>query len=103
MFVLDPAGAGLLLDGSFKHLAAANWGSIAEVTITAVLGIVALAGGLQGWLLKRTTGVERAMLIIAGLMLAYPVALFDYIGFALLLATAALQKLRRGGTAPAPA
>jgi hypothetical protein len=43
------------------------------------------------------------MLIIAGLMLTYPVALLDYIGFGLLLATAVLQKLRRGGTAPVPA
>jgi TRAP-type uncharacterized transport system fused permease subunit len=102
MFVLDPAGVGLLLTGSFKTLAAADWGSIAVVSVTAVLGIVALAGGLQGWLLKRTNAIERWTLVIAGLMLVYPAPLFDYIGFALLLATAALQKLRRGGTEPVP-
>jgi len=102
MFVLDPAGAGLLLDGSFKNLAAANWGSIAVVTVTAVLGIVALAGGLQGWLLRRTTGIERWLLIIAGLMLTYPAPLFDYLGFGLLLAIVASQKLRRPRVEPAP-
>ncbi len=102
MFVLDPAGAGLLLNGSFKHLAQADWGSIAQVTITAVFGIVALAGGLQGWLLKRTTGIERWMLVIAGIMLAYPAPLFDYIGFALLIVTAGMQKLRGRHSVPVP-
>src|SRR3989442_6287710 len=50
MFVLDPSGTGLLLTGSFKTLAGAAWASIALVTSTAAVGIVALAGGLQGWL-----------------------------------------------------
>src|SRR2546421_6651458 len=55
MFVLDPSGVGLLLTGSIKTLGNADWGSIALVTITAGLGIAALAGGVQGWLFKRTT------------------------------------------------
>ena len=101
MFVLDPAGSGLLLTGSFKHLAKADWGSVAMVTITAVLGIVALAGGLQGWLLRKTTLIERWGLIVAGLMLTYPKQLFDYIGFALLLAIAGVQKLRSRRAEPA--
>ena len=53
MFVLDPSGQGLLLMGSTKALAAANWWSIAEVTLTAAIGVAALAGGFQGWALKR--------------------------------------------------
>ncbi|HEX2827085.1 MAG TPA: TRAP transporter fused permease subunit [Burkholderiales bacterium] len=101
MFVLDPAGVGLLLTGSFKNLAAADWGSIARVTITAAFGIAALAGGLQGWLLRQTNLLERWMLIVAGLMLVYPAALFDYIGLALLIAVAAMQKLRAAAPAPA--
>ena len=72
MFVLDPAGVGLLLMGSFKNLAQANWLSIAAVTLTAMIGIAALAGGLQGWLFRKTTGLERWMLIISGLCLVYP-------------------------------
>ena len=103
MFVLDPAGTGLLLTGSFKNLAQADWGSIARVTITAAFGIAALAGGLQGWLLRQTNVLERWMLIVAGLMLVYPAALFDYIGFALLVAVALMQKLRRGPVAHATA
>ena len=39
MFVLDPSGQGLLLMGSSKALATANWWSIAEVTFTAALGV----------------------------------------------------------------
>ena len=52
MFVLDPSGTGLLLTGSFKTLANADWGSIALVTFTAAVGIVALAGGLAGLALQ---------------------------------------------------
>jgi TRAP transporter 4TM/12TM fusion protein len=101
MFVLDPSGVWLLLGGSFKNLAQADWLSVARITITAAFGIAALAGGLQGWLFAKTNVVERWLLIIAGLMLVYPVALFDYIGFALLLIVVVMQKLR--GNAPTPA
>jgi TRAP-type uncharacterized transport system fused permease subunit len=94
MFVLDPSGTGLLLTGSFKTLGQADWGSVALVTITAAFGIVALAGGLQGWLFHKTTVLERSLLIIAGIMLVYPVALFDYIGVALIGITVVLQKVR---------
>jgi TRAP-type uncharacterized transport system fused permease subunit len=101
MFVLDPSGTGLLLTGSFKTLAQADWGSVARVTITAAFGIAALAGGLQGWLFRKTTLLERWMLIAAGLMLVYPGAIFDYIGFALVIVVVVLQKLRGAVIVPA--
>jgi TRAP transporter 4TM/12TM fusion protein len=97
MFVLDASGTGLLLGGSFKNLAKADWGAIAIVTTTAAIGIAALAGGLQGWLLRKTTSPERWMLIAAGLMLVYPRAMFDYIGAALVVAVIVMQKLRPNG------
>jgi len=102
MFVLDPSGTGLLLTGSFKNLAQANWESIALVTITAAFGIAALAGGLQGWLLRKTTFIERWALVIAGVMLVYPVPLFDYIGLAIVIAVFTIQKMRDTSIAAAP-
>ena len=95
MFVLDPAGQGLLLMGSTKALASADWWSIAEVTLTAAAGVAALAGGFQGWALKRTTLPERAMLIVAGFALVYPSAMADVIGFGLLIAALGMQVLRK--------
>jgi TRAP-type uncharacterized transport system fused permease subunit len=83
MFVLDPSGTGLLLTGSFKTLGGADWGSIALVTFTAAVGIMALCGAFQGHLFKRTTPYERLMLLVAGVMLVYPKTLFDIVGFAL--------------------
>jgi TRAP transporter 4TM/12TM fusion protein len=94
MFVLDPSGTGLLLTGSFKTLGQADWGSILRVTITAGFGVVALAGGLQGWLFHKTTLLERWLLIIAGVLLVYPAALCDYIGATMIGITVVLQKLR---------
>ena len=64
MFVLDPSGQGLLLMGSTKALANANWWSIAEVTFTAAIGVAALAAGFQGWAFKRTTPIERIMFLV---------------------------------------
>ena len=95
MFVLDPAGTGLLLGGSIKNLAQANWLSIGVVTMTAAIGIAALAGGLQGWLFRKTTLPERWMLVAAGLMLVYPSTVSDMIGAALVGAVIVMQNLRK--------
>src|SRR5437016_10237543 len=99
MFVLDPSGPGLLLTRSFQPLAGADWGSIALVTITAAVGIVALAGGLQGWLFRRTSVYERLMLIAAGFLLVYPTGVADIIGFVLVVLVLALQWFRPPATA----
>jgi TRAP transporter 4TM/12TM fusion protein len=95
MFVLGASGQGLLLGGSFKNLAAADWGSIALVTATAALGIAALASGFQGWLFKRTNWVERVFLLVGGVLLVYPAGFVDVAGFALLVLAAGLQLMRR--------
>ena len=63
------SGTGLLLTGSFKTLAQADWGSIALITVIAAIGILSLAGAFQGWLFRRTPGYERAMLLVAGFAL----------------------------------
>jgi len=102
MFVLDPAGQGLLLMGSTKALANADWGSIVLVTLTAAAGIAALAAAFQGFALKRTTLAERAMFTVAGFALVYPAAYADLAGFALLAAALVSQWLRKDNAA-APA
>ena len=94
MFVLDPSGQGLLLMGSTKALAAANWWSIAEVTFTAALGVAALAAGFQGWAWKKLTTLERVMLIAAGFALVYPTVAADLLGIALVMVALTLQYLR---------
>ncbi|MEK6243923.1 MAG: TRAP transporter permease [Pseudomonadota bacterium] len=100
MFVLEPSGQGLLLMGSTKALAGADWGSIAWVTFSAAAGIAALACGFQGWLFRRTNLLERAMLVVAGFALVYTHLVADLIGFGFIAAVVAMQLLRR---APAPA
>jgi TRAP-type uncharacterized transport system fused permease subunit len=94
MFVLDPSGQGLLLMGSTKALANANWWSIAEVSFTAAMGVAALAAGFQGWALKKTNVVERTMFLVAGFALVYPSMTADVLGFGLVIAALMLQYLR---------
>ena len=86
MFVLDPAGQGILLKGS--------WQDIAVSSGTAMIGIAALAGGAQGWFLKKTNILERLFLIIAGVALVYPHVLADGIGVGLIVIVLIMQKFR---------
>ena len=95
MFVLDPSGLGLLLMGSMKALEAANWMDIGVVSATAALGIVCLAGGLQGWFMRKTNLVERWIMILSGLALTYPGTESDLAGLAGFLIALGLQWMRR--------
>ncbi len=94
VFVLDPAGAGLLLKGPPVD--------VLRVTATAFLGIAALACGVQGWMLRRTSWIERPMLVAAGILLVYPTAAADVAGLGL-MAAAALSQVWRSRRARAPA
>jgi len=89
MFTLHPDGIGLLLKGS--------WGSIIWTTVTAAIGLGALAAGFTGWLKVATSKFERLLLIVAGLVLVYPSLLQDLIGVGLFATAALLQYRRRGG------
>jgi TRAP transporter 4TM/12TM fusion protein len=91
-FVLDPSGVGLLLKGSVL-------GAI-HVSLTAFLGIAALACGVQGWMIGKATALERALLIAAGLLLVYPTPAAD-VGGAALVVVAVLLHLRRRRAAAA--
>jgi TRAP transporter 4TM/12TM fusion protein len=68
VFVLDPNGLGLLM----KIPPGGNWGDIVLITVIAAIGLGALACAAQGWALRRTTMVERGVLILAGLFLVFP-------------------------------
>jgi TRAP-type uncharacterized transport system fused permease subunit len=81
--------------GSFKGLAQARWIDIGIVCMTAMIGIAALAGAMQGWLFGRTHRYERWLLVAAGLALVYPKAMLDYIGMGLLALVIVSQLTRR--------
>ena len=87
MFVLDPAGLGLLLKGS--------WQDVVLSSVTAMIGIAALAAGAQNWALKRCNVVERWLLVVAGLLLVYPQPLYDAVGVGLTFLVLVMQKLRK--------
>jgi TRAP-type uncharacterized transport system fused permease subunit len=67
--------------------------------VTAAVGLGALAAGLTGWLLTKTTIFERATLIAAGLVLVYPSLRQDFIGFGLFGLVGILQYRRRAAPA----
>ncbi|MGH2499847.1 MAG: TRAP transporter permease, partial [Candidatus Limnocylindria bacterium] len=73
-------------------------------TLSAAVGITALVTGVGGHLLKRATVLERAILVVAGLLLLYPHPLGDLAGLGLFAVAAALQVfVARGVRPPRPA
>jgi TRAP transporter 4TM/12TM fusion protein len=93
MFVYQPA---LLMLGS--------WPEIVQASGTAALGVVCLAAGLQGWLRRRATPVDRALLFTAGFLFVAPWLLADLVALLLLAGTWTLQGLRTvPEVSPAPA
>ena len=95
VFVLDPAGAGLLL----KPPPGVSWGEVGWIALTASAGIAALACGAQNWVFVRCRWWERLAFICAGLLLVYPHGWADIIGLSLMGLALLTQWLRR----PSPA
>lgn len=87
MFTVHPAGLGLLLETKV-------WTDVAKVTLTAVIGLAALAAGASGWLLRRTTWLERALLVGAGLLLVYPDTRLDLVAAAVVGTVIILQVMK---------
>jgi TRAP-type uncharacterized transport system fused permease subunit len=98
MFVLDPEGVGLLL----QVPAGGNWWDVAWVTMSALVGICALAAGAQGWLIIRTNRIERLLLVGAGILLVYTTVATDALGVLCIAGAAASQYLRRGRADASP-
>jgi TRAP transporter 4TM/12TM fusion protein len=89
MFVYEPA-----------LLAIGDPVTIVSSSITAAVGVGCLAAGLQGYLLREAGWVERALLVLAALLLIKPGYASDGVGIVLLGAVLAAQKLLpRGGAA----
>jgi TRAP transporter 4TM/12TM fusion protein len=87
MFVYTPS---LLLMGS--------WSEIAFAVVPAGLGVFCLAAGLQGWLRRRATPVDRALLLAAAVLFIVPSLAADVLALALLGTTYGLQSVRRETT-----
>ena len=84
MFVYDDA---LLLQGAFFHTM--------TVVVFAVIGIFALAFGLEGWMMGPISPVLRLLLVFAGILLIDPSWQTDLIGFVTLLGVFMYQKFGR--------
>jgi TRAP transporter 4TM/12TM fusion protein len=91
-FTLSGQGVGLLMQGSLQQILLAAG--------TAMLGILALAAGLGGWIRQPANLLERALATIGGLLLFYAGAVSDAVGLAL-FAAAVVCHLARVRTPPA--
>ena len=86
-FTLSPEGLGVLLQ--------APWDEVLRTVGTAVLGVSTLAMGLGGWLIRRTSAVERVLATAGGLLLFFAATVTDLIGLGLFGGAVAHHLLRR--------
>lgn len=84
----QPDGIAILLRDS-------SIGEAALATLSAAAGITALVTGVGGHLLRPASLPERAILIVAGLLLLYPSGLTDAVGLALFALAVTLQAVPR--------
>ncbi len=84
MFIYEPA---LLMIG--------DWPAIVQAVLTASIGILLFAGGLHGYLVSAANLWQRALLIVAGLLLIDPGLATDIIGAALALVVIGAQWMSR--------
>ena len=84
MFIYEPS---LMLIG--------DWFESLTSTVSAVIGVMCLAAGLQGYLLREARWWERAVLVVAALLLIKPGYISDAIGLVLLAAVLFSQRLVR--------
>lgn len=87
MFTAHPNGMGLLLKASAAD--------VIMVSVTALAGLAAIAMGINGWLLRKTTLMERILLIAAGTLLIYPTTGPDLIAVVLIAAVVIFQTLTK--------
>jgi TRAP-type uncharacterized transport system fused permease subunit len=76
-------------------LAQGPWYTVLEVTLTATVGLVAIAGFWEGYLFCPTQVVERILMLVAGTLLVLPLPLYATAVGAVLFGYAILTQWRR--------
>ncbi|MEG2074637.1 MAG: DUF3394 domain-containing protein, partial [Angelakisella sp.] len=74
IFVLNPAL--ILID--------TTWFEVLHIVATSLIGMLGVSTGVTGWIYRKTTAVERLMLIVGGLMLIDPNIITDIMGAVLI-------------------
>lgn len=102
------AAAGFIVPYMFVYgpqlLLLGDWWRITLASGTAAMGCYCLSAGIVGWYLHRTRLWERAILLIAALILISPIGLTSLLGLCLLAAVHLTQRSRpHPVTATAPA
>jgi len=103
IFVLDPLGPGVLL----SIPKGGTWFDVVVITFYTALALLAFAGAAEGWLLRRLSRLEIALLLTAGVLLVFQVPLpailashvkAQWFGVAVLVLVLALQWFRKPST-----
>jgi TRAP transporter 4TM/12TM fusion protein len=93
MFVLNPTM--LLINASF--------GQVVQFTVTSLIGMFAISGGLEGFMKKKLPWWQRILAVVGGLMMIEPKLLTDIIGIGIIAIVIVLQYVVKDKKQAAPA
>ena len=81
IFVFSPAL--LMIDTTPFH--------IVQMVVTSLIGMIGVGAAMEGYYLTHTTKIERALMLVGGLLLIDPGLVTDVIGFGLIALVTLLQ------------
>ncbi len=87
VFTLSRQGLGVLLQGPPADILIAS--------LTAAVGVGALAAGLGGWIVRPASPPERVLLVVSGLLLSYAAGWADVAGLSILAVVSVLHFRRQ--------
>ena len=77
------------------------WYDVVIITLTATIGMISVAAGLSGYLLKDMNILERVLTIAGGVGMIIPGTVTDLVGVGLVAVVVLIQLLNRKKTAKA--
>lgn len=84
IFVMNPAL--IMIDTTFIE--------VIRITITSLIGMFGISGGMTGWVYGKANPMERIALIVGGLLLINPSVITDIAGIGVIAAILMYQKMR---------
>jgi TRAP-type uncharacterized transport system fused permease subunit len=92
------AAAGFIVPFFFVYYPAllfqGTWTEIGLAFVSGGIGVIALAGALEGYWLRTATWLERGLMLAAAFLLIDPGLITDLVGLSLLALALVTQKLR---------
>ena len=68
---------------------------VIQVIVTSIIGIVGVAAGLEGYLMRNMNAIERILIAAGGLLMLIPGTVTDLVGIIIIVALGGMQMAQK--------